>query len=124
MPKKSFAEHSLEWFHLANSAETDLQEPFLKELILELRHVRETMLALETERLALIARKQQITKDMNALKSRGRAVAARVRSGVLTQYGWDSERLTVHGMKPRRRKTRVLLDEKEALERLAEDPTS
>ena len=71
MPKKSVAEHSLEWFHLVNSVEADIPDAFLRELLVELRHVRETILQLETERLALTARRQQITRDLEALKNRG-----------------------------------------------------
>src|SRR5215210_28230 len=114
MPKKSVADHSLEWFHLVNSVEADIPDAFLRELLFELRHVRETILQLETERMALTARRQQITKDMNALKNRGRTLAARVRSGVRTQYGYDSEKLTEHGMRPRRRRTRDVLQDKES----------
>jgi hypothetical protein len=125
MPKKSVAEHSSEWFLLLRNIEPDSQEAaFLQELIFELRLVRETVLKLETERLALDARRQQITKDLNALKNRGRAVAARVRSGLRSQYGWDNEKLTAHGMKPRRRRVGEARDEQEAMARLTDDPAS
>jgi DNA polymerase III psi subunit len=125
MPKKSVADHSMEWRLLLDSIEPDTQEAaFMKELLFELRTVRDTVLQLDSERLALIARKQQITKDLNALKTRGRSVAARVRSGLLTQLGHDSEQLTAHGMKPRRRRTRAILQEQETLERLTNDPVS
>jgi hypothetical protein len=124
MSKKSVADHSMEWRLLLDSIEADSQEAaFLKELLFELRHVRDTILQLDNERLALIARKQQITKDMNALKTRARSVAARIRSGIRTQHGYDSETLTKHGMKPRRRRTRDRLNEAEVLDRLAEEPS-
>lgn len=125
MPKKSVAEHSAEWRLLLDSLGTDIPEPaFLKELLFELRTVRDTILQLENERLALIARKQQITRDLEVLKDRGRAVAARVRSGLRTQLGYDSEQLTAHGMKPRRRRTSQRLQEEETLARLADDSVS
>lgn len=126
MPKKSVAEHSAEWRLLLDSFGMEFQEEpaFLKELLFELRLVRETILQLETERLALIARKQQITKDLNALKTRGRSVAARVRSGLRTQLGHDSEQLTAHGMKPRRRHVADRLQEQDTLARLTDDPVS
>lgn len=125
MPKKSIAEHSAEWFLLLKSVEEIPQDVgFLEALLLELRLVRETILKLEGERLALKAKSQQITKDMNALKKRGRSVAARVRSGLRTQLGYDSEQLTAHGMKPRRRKVAERIEEQEILARLADDSAS
>ena len=124
MPKKSIADHSMEWRLLLDSIEPDSPEAaFLRELLFEQRHVQDTIRQLETERLALTARRQQITKDINALKNRGRTVAARIRSGIRTQHGYDSETLTRHGMKPRRRRTRDVLNEQEVLERLAEEPS-
>jgi hypothetical protein len=124
MPKKSVAEHSMEWRLLLDSIEPDTQEvAFMKELLFELRHVQTTILQLESERLALTARRQQITKDLSALKNRGRTVAARIRSGIRTQHGYDSETLTKHGMKPRRRRTRDVVNEREILERLGEEPS-
>lgn len=125
MPKKSVAEHSAEWFLLLRSVEEVPQDiGFLQALLLELHLVRETILKLESERLALKARSQQITKDMNALKNRGRSVAARVRSGLRTQLGYDSEQLTAHGMKPRRRKVGDRVEEQDTLARLGDDPVS
>jgi hypothetical protein len=125
MPKKSVAEHSAEWRMLLDSIEMeDLEVAFMKELLFELRLVRDTVLQLEVERLALVARKQQITKDLNALKNRGRAVASRVRSGLLTQLGHDSEQLTAHGMKPRRRRVADRLQEQETMARFTDDPVS
>ena len=124
MPKKSVADHSMEWRLLLDSIEPDSPEAaFLKELLFELRHVQDTLRQLETERLALTARRQQITKDINGLKNRGRTVAARIRAGIRTQHGYDSETLTKHGMKPRRRRTRDVLNEREILDRLAEEPS-
>ncbi|HET9229048.1 MAG TPA: hypothetical protein VFR31_20390 [Thermoanaerobaculia bacterium] len=124
MPKKSVAEHSLEWLHLVKSVGADPRAEFLRELVLELRQVRETILQLETERMAITARSQQITKDIGNLKNRGRIVASRIRSGLHTEYGSDSEKLTEHGMKPRRRRTGAAKAEQEAVERLTDDPVS
>lgn len=125
MPKKSVAEHSAEWRLLLDSIEPETQEiAFLKELIFELRLVRETILQLESERLALLARKQQVTKDLNALKNRGRAVTARIRAGLRTVHGFDSEHLVAHGMKPRRRRVGQTLNEQETLARLTDEPVS
>ena len=125
MPKKSVAEHSVEWLLLLDSIGTDTQEAaFLKELLFELRLVRETILQLEVERLAVTARRQKITKDMSSLKNRGRTLAARVRSGLRTQYGYDNEKLIEHGMKPRRRRIGAARAEQEAVDRLIDDPVS
>lgn len=125
MPKKSVAEHSVEWRLLLDSIGTGTPETaFMKELLFELRTVQETILKLESERLAITARRQQITKDMNTLKNRGRSVAARVRAGLRTQLGYDSEQLTAHGMKPRRRRVGQTREEQETMDRLTDDSAS
>jgi|SRR5215210_4891213 len=124
MPKKSVADHSLEWYQLTTTVDgKDL--PYLAELISELGLVRKAVTELETERLALTARRQQITRDLEALKNRGRTLATRVRAGILTKYGSDSEKLTQFGMQPRRRRIGEARAEQEAVARITDsDPVS
>lgn len=116
MPKASLADHSLEWFKLLASVEANNQDvPYLKELRDELELVLDSVKALDQERAALEARKQQITRDLQALKSRGRLVAARLRSGLRTRYGFGSEKLVEFGMRPRRRSLDDEMREEQAM---------
>lgn len=119
MPKKSVADHSLEWsLILTNMGANAGDVPFLKDLALELDRILRAIKELENERLALIARKQQISRNVDALKSRGRVVAAQIRSGLKTQYGFDSEKLTEFGMRPRRRRLKDLQAEQAVMDKL------
>jgi hypothetical protein len=124
MPK-SVADHSLEWSHLLASVGTNSGDvPFLDDLTLELNRILRTLNELDKEQLALIARKQQITRDREALKNLGRVVAARIRSGLRTQYGFGSEKLTEFGMRPRRRSVKDRQAEQAALDKLDSEPVS
>ena len=126
MPKNSFADDTGDWSQLLLSVgKRDGEVPFLKELLAELRLILDTVTKLDTERLQLKARSQQISRDLDALRNRGRNVAGRVRSGLKTQYGTDSEQLTEFGVNPRRRKVRARLAEQEALAKISDpDPVS
>lgn len=126
MPKNSFAEDTVGWSMLLSSTRKhDHEVPFLKELMAELQLILKTVTALEQERLQLKARSQQITKDLDALKTRGRSVAGRIRSGIKSQYGYSSEQLIEFGMHPRRRKVQDRLAEEEALAKISNpDPVS
>ncbi len=105
MPKASLADHSLEWFKLLASVEANNQDvPYLDELKDELQLVLDSVKVLAQEQATLEARRQQVTRDLQALKSRGRLVAARMRSGLRTRYGFGSEKLVEFGMRPRRRR--------------------
>jgi hypothetical protein len=126
MPKSSVAEHSLEWSQLLTSVGTNAEDvPYLADLTAELERVLESITALETERLALTARRQQITRDLENLKNRGRILAARVRSGLKTKYGFGSEKLTEFGIRPRRRRLRDQRAEEAVVEKITDvEPVS
>ena len=126
MPKNSFADDTGDWNLLLRSVgKHEGEVPFLKELLVELRLILKTVSKLETERLQLKARSQQISREVDALRNRGRNVAGRVRSGLKAQYGSDSEQLTEFGVNPRRRKVRARLAEQEVLDKLSDpDPVS
>lgn len=116
MPKASLADHSLEWYKLLVSVEANTEDvPYLKELKDELKLVLDSVKALDNERSMLEARRLQVTRDIQALKSRGRVVAARLRSGIRTQYGFGSEKLTEFGMRPRRRRLADQMREEQAM---------
>jgi len=126
MPKNSFADDTGDWSQLLRSVGNRNDEvPFLKELLSELQLLLDTVRELERERLQLKARSQQISRDVDALRNRGRNLAGRVRSGLRTQYGYDSELLTEFGLNPRRRKVRARIAEQEALTKISDpDPVS
>jgi hypothetical protein len=110
MPKNSFADESFEWSQLLTSVKNNEEEvAYLEELMSELRIILNASRALDVERLALDAKRQQVTRDQQALRGRGRVVAARVRAGIKTRYGYGSEKLVEFGMQPRRRS---VMDEK------------
>jgi hypothetical protein len=126
MPKNSFTDDTGDWSQILLSVgKRDGEVPFLKELLAELRLILATVTKLDTERLQLKARSQQISRDLDALRNRGRNVTGRIRSGLKTQYGTDSEQLTEFGVNPRRRKVRTRLAEQEALAKISDpDPVS
>ena len=110
MPKNSFADESFEWSQLLTSVKNNEEEvAYLEELLSELRIILNASRKLDLERMALDAKRQQVTRDLQALRGRGRVVAARVRAGIKTRYGYGSEKLVEFGMQPRRRS---VMDEK------------
>jgi hypothetical protein len=120
MPKNSFADESFEWTHLLLSVEQNAEEvAYLSELTSEMRTILQESKELDQERLALEARRQQITRDLQAMRSRGRLVAARVRAGLRTRYGYASDKLVEFGMQPRRRRVGPKRIEPEAVGELA-----
>jgi hypothetical protein len=126
MPKSSVADHSLEWHSLVVSVQSNADDmPYVAELADELKIVLDAVKALESERMLLDARSQQITRDMDALKSRGRVVASRVRSGLKTRYGFSSEKLAEFGVRPRRRRVRDEMAERAVMDKITDpEPVS
>ena len=126
MPKNSFADEAFDWTHLLLSVENNAEEvAYLAELISELRAILQGSKALDQERMALEARRQQITRDIQTLRSRGRIVAGRVRAGLRTRYGYGSEKLVEFGLQPRRRRVDAERAEQEAVDKVTSpDPVS
>jgi len=127
MPKNSFADDTFDWSQLLASVGKHPDEvQFMEELSSELRLILKSVMDLNKERLQLKARSQQITRDMEALQNRGRNVAGRIRSGIKTQYGLNSEQLTEFGMNPRRRRRiKDAIAERDAVAKLSgSDPVS
>lgn len=126
MPKNSYADDTFDWSQLLASVGKHPDEmDFMEDLSSELRLILTSVMDLNKERLQLKARSQQITRDMEALQNRGRNVAGRIRAGVKTQYGLNSEQLTEFGMNPRRRRPKDAMAEREAMAKIADsDPVS
>ena len=128
MPKSSLADHSDEWETLIDRVRAYAEDlPELLGMTDELDSLLGRGKAVERERAALDARSQQLTRDLEAIKNRARTVAARIRSGVKTRYGFGDEKLTEFGMRPRRKKLQSRLEEARAAEALdpagSENPT-
>jgi hypothetical protein len=103
MPKAALAEHNLEWYRLVAVRDNTADVPYLTDLVGELEHLLARSQQIDTERAALDAQRQQLTRDLDGIKARARIVAAHLRSGVKTKYGYSSEKLTQFGLRPRRR---------------------
>jgi len=104
MPKAALADHSVEWYRLAVGVRENAADvPFLIDQVDELERLLSSSQRIDGERAALDAQRQQLSRDLDAVKTRARIVAAQVRSGIRTKYGYGSEKLTVFGMRPRRR---------------------
>ena len=126
MPKNSYADDTFDWSQLLASVGKHPEDmDFMEDLSSELRLILTSVMDLNKERLQLKARSQQITRDMEALQNRGRNVAGRIRAGVKTQYGLNSEQLTEFGMNPRRRRIKDVQAERKAMAKVANsDPVS
>jgi len=85
--------------------------PFLMEFVNELERLKETAGRIEVERATLDAKRQQLTRDLDAVKARARVLAAQVRAGIKTKYGYGSEKLIEFGLRPRRRSLTSLQEE-------------
>lgn len=126
MPKNSFADDTLDWSQLLASVGKHPDEVrFMEDLSSELRLILNSVSDLNKERLQLKARSQQISRDLDVLKNRGRSLAARIRSGVKTQYGFSNEQLTEFGMHPRRRRVGAEAAERNAVAKITDsEPAS
>ena len=126
MPKNSFADDTFDWSQLLSSVGKHPDEVrFMEELTSELRLILKSVKELDKERLQLKARSQQITRDLEALKNRGRSLTGRIRSGVKTHYGFSNEQLTEFGIHPRRRRVGAEAAERDAVARVTDsEPAS
>lgn len=101
MPKESLAVTVGQWEQIldaseANEADLAFLEPYREEL----RELRQRALELSVRQAALAAERQQVTRDLDAVKERGREIATRLRLGIRTQYG-EAEKLVEFGLRPR-----------------------
>lgn len=103
MPKESLAVTLSQWEELMDACEANPEDlEFLLDLRDELRNLSERAKELSLRQDALNAQKQQVTRDLDAVKQRGRDIVLRVRDGVRTRYGKRSPKLTEFGMRPRK----------------------
>lgn len=112
MSKASIADHSLEWGKLTRSVRANVADvPYLEDLLSELETLVDRSHEIRIERAALDARSQQLTRDLQAVTSRARTVAAQLRSGLKTRFGHGSEKLVEFGLRPRRKRLDIEMEE-------------
>lgn len=91
----------------------------------ELATIRNEVDALGHEQIALQAKLQQLTRDLEARYRRGDALHAQIRAAVKAKYGYKSEILTEFQLQPYRRPVRGAgTAEKKTPKAPAPDPTS
>lgn len=90
----------------------------------ELAKIRDEVDALGHEQIALQAKLQQVTRDLEDRYRRGDAIHSRIRAAVKARYGYKSEKLTEFQLQPYRRPVRGAgTAEKKASQAPAPDPT-
>ncbi|MFL6192929.1 MAG: hypothetical protein ACJ75H_02065 [Thermoanaerobaculia bacterium] len=103
MSKESVATTLRQWEQLLAAWEANAEAMgFFDAERAELRTLVERVQDLVREQAALNAKKQQVTRDLDAAKDRGRELASRMRAGVHTRYGLSGEKLLAFGLRPRR----------------------
>jgi chromosome segregation ATPase len=105
MSKDSLATTLDQWEQLLAPWRLDPEELDYLDLtnqLTELQDLSQRVKRLSEEQAALDARKQQVTRDLDEAKERGREIAVRIRNGLRSRYGRSSEKLTLFGLRPRR----------------------
>jgi hypothetical protein len=108
MPRTSFADIATEWERLIATVvnnKDDLQalEPYRSQLETELVGARTANIRQATAQ----AEAQQATRDMEGFLTRGKDLAERLRTGIISRYGRRSEKLAEFRIKPLRPKKKA-----------------
>lgn len=101
MSKKSLADHLVVWDKLAanvknNASELPALQPFVEVLKEATVEVREAKLRQVTLRAAA----QQASRDLEAAMEKASEAEVRLNRGVLSAYGYKSEKLVEFGLRP------------------------
>ena len=103
MPKVALAETLVEWELLIASARKHAEgRPHLAELLDELQKRLDRAKALDIERHALRAKRQQATRDLENARDEGKELAIRTRSTLKAMFGLQHEGLVQFNIRPRR----------------------
>ena len=103
MSKESVAMTLARWEQLLAAWESNAEDlGLIEEYRAELQELVQRVRELSSEQDALNARKQQVTRELDAAKERGRDLAQHVRMGIHTRYGRKSPKLTEFGLRPRK----------------------
>lgn len=102
VPKESLALTVRQWEQILDASDANGADlAFLETNKMELRGLLERAKSLSIRQAALAAERQQVTRDLDAVKERGRDIATRMRLGIRQQYG-EGEKLLEFGLQPRR----------------------
>lgn len=102
MPKESLALTVHQWQQILDASDANGADlAFLESQRAELRDLLERAKSLSIRQAALAAERQQVTRDLDAVKERGRDIATRMRLGIRHQYG-EGEKIIEFGLQPRR----------------------
>ncbi len=105
MSKESVAMTLARWEQLLAAWEANPGDlGHIEEYRVELQELVQKVRELSGEQDALNARKQQVTRDLDTVKERGRELAQLMRMGVHTRFGRQSPKLVEFGLQPRKRK--------------------
>jgi len=86
--------------------------------------IRDEVIVLGNQQIALEAQLSQVTRDLEAKLRDGDAIHARMRASIRGKYGYKSEKLQEFQLQPYRRRVRGAGAEKKAPKTLAPDPAS
>jgi len=107
MSKESVAKTLQQWDQLLGASDANAEDlVHLAALRAELLELSERVKALKDQQSALAAMRQQVSRDLDATKDRGRYVAVRIRDGIRSRYGVTSPKLIAFGLRPRGKKRR------------------
>lgn len=102
MPKESLALTVHQWQQILDASDANGADlAFLEPQRGELRELLERAKSLSVRQAALAAERQQVTRELDAVKEQGRELATRLRLGIRQQYG-EGEKLIEFGLLPRR----------------------
>lgn len=122
MPKESYGDHMSAWDRLVASLENNSQDfghlrrelDILKEALTEAREAKHRQIMLR-------AASQQASRDLDTAMEKANEIAVRLNKGILTQYGYRSEKLVEFGLRPwRPRRPKAAPEAPEAAENAAQ----
>lgn len=103
MPKVALADTFADWDQIIAAARRiAATKPEIRDVLDELERLRDRAKALDSERLSLQARSQQVTQELRAVKESGKENASRLRSLLKGLLGSQSEALVEFNVRLRR----------------------
>jgi hypothetical protein len=107
MSKESVPKTLHQWEKILAASEANAEDlRYLQKERTELQEIVERVKHLWNQQAALAAQRQQVTRNLEEAKERGRQIAVRMRNGIRTRYGLKGEKLTEFGLRPRRGRRR------------------
>jgi hypothetical protein len=108
MASKTFSKTVTDWEMLATTVANNAADlAHLEATRLELTSVLEEVMGLGVQQDRMQSESQQASRELDELMRKGEALAARLRAGIRSQYGYKSEKLTEFQLRPIRRRSRT-----------------